>query len=225
MKIGRKQIGVGRPVFVIAEAGVNHNNKLSLAYKMIDIASKSGADAIKFQTFLADNIQLKNSTKPNYQKSIKGNYYKIIKNNIKSIHGMSKINWMRYGHHLFEGIAIIWGIDIKYVRCLTINQDHDIIIISYNNNLNVTLEFINEISLPIYFKCFSTENNQEYVVPFIDYYSSFRKMMLEFAKMVECGYKPIKFDEIINISKVILAGDISKKMDGIKICPKSLKPI
>lgn len=79
MKIGRKQIGVGRPVFVIAEAGVNHNNKLSLAYKMIDIASKSGADAIKFQTFLADNIQLKNSTKPNYQKSIKGNYYKIIK--------------------------------------------------------------------------------------------------------------------------------------------------
>ena len=79
MKIGRKQIGVGKPVFVIAEAGVNHNNKLSLAYKMIDVASKSGADAIKFQTFLADNIQLKNSTKPNYQKSIKGNYYKIIK--------------------------------------------------------------------------------------------------------------------------------------------------
>ena len=79
MKIGRKHIGIGKPVFVIAEAGVNHNNKLSLAYKMIDIASKSGADAIKFQTFVADNIQLKNSTKPNYQKSINGNYYKIIK--------------------------------------------------------------------------------------------------------------------------------------------------
>ena len=79
MKIGQKRIGVGKPVFIIAEAGVNHNNKLSLAYKMIDIATRAGADAIKFQTFLADNIQLKNSTKPNYQKSIKGNYYKIIK--------------------------------------------------------------------------------------------------------------------------------------------------
>ena len=90
MKIGRKQIGIGKPVFVIAEAGVNHNNKLSLAYKMIDIASKSGADAIKFQTFLADNIQLKNSNKPNQQKTIKGNYYKIIKNVKNSSNKYSK---------------------------------------------------------------------------------------------------------------------------------------
>ncbi len=81
MKIGQKQIGMDKPVFIIAEAGVNHNNKLSLAYKMVDIAIKSGADAIKFQTFLADNIQLKNSIKPGYQKSIKGrDYYNIIKN-------------------------------------------------------------------------------------------------------------------------------------------------
>ena len=68
-------------MLIIAEAGVNYNNKLSLAYKMIDIAIKSGADAIKFQTFLVDNIQLKNSIKPGYQKSIKGrDYYNIIKN-------------------------------------------------------------------------------------------------------------------------------------------------
>jgi len=47
---------------------------------MIDIAKKAGADAIKFQTFKADKIQLKNSTKPNYQKKIKHlNYYEIIK--------------------------------------------------------------------------------------------------------------------------------------------------
>ena len=66
--------------YIIAEAGVNHNNDLSLAFKMIDLAKKSGADAIKFQTFKADKIQLKNSKKPNYQKKIKHlNYYEIIK--------------------------------------------------------------------------------------------------------------------------------------------------
>ena len=71
MKIENKQIGKNNPIFIIAEAGVNHNNKLSLGYKMIDIAAKYGADAIKFQTFVTENINLKNSIKPNYQKSIK----------------------------------------------------------------------------------------------------------------------------------------------------------
>ena len=37
--------------FIIAEIGSNHNNKLSYAYKMIDLAKKCGADAVKFQTF------------------------------------------------------------------------------------------------------------------------------------------------------------------------------
>lgn len=74
------QLTFKNKTFVIAEAGVNHNNNLSIAYKMVDVAKKSGADAIKFQTFIADKIQLKNSVKPNYQKKIKDqNYYEIIK--------------------------------------------------------------------------------------------------------------------------------------------------
>ena len=75
-----REISNSKPVFIIAEAGVNYNNKLSLAFKMVDIAKKSGADAIKFQTFKAEKIQLKNSIKPNYQKKIKDkNYFEIIK--------------------------------------------------------------------------------------------------------------------------------------------------
>jgi N,N'-diacetyllegionaminate synthase len=38
--------------FIIAEAGVNHNGQIGLAKKMIDVAVKAGADAIKFQTFI-----------------------------------------------------------------------------------------------------------------------------------------------------------------------------
>ena len=43
-------------VFIIAEAGVNHNGSLDLAKKLIDVACDSGADAVKFQTFKAKNI-------------------------------------------------------------------------------------------------------------------------------------------------------------------------
>ena len=38
-------------VFIIAEAGVNHNGSINLAKKLIKVAVDSGADAVKFQTF------------------------------------------------------------------------------------------------------------------------------------------------------------------------------
>lgn len=81
MNIGNNKIGCGNPTFIIAEAGVNYNNNLDLAFKMVDVASESGANAIKFQTWSTDEMQLKNSIKPDYQKTIKNKtYYDIIKN-------------------------------------------------------------------------------------------------------------------------------------------------
>ena len=55
-------------VFIIAEAGVNHNGSVELAKKLIDVASEAGADAVKFQTFKAENLVSKNAQKANYQK-------------------------------------------------------------------------------------------------------------------------------------------------------------
>ena len=55
-------------VFIIAEAGVNHNGSTELAKKLIDVAVHSGADAIKFQTFKAENLVSKKAQKAEYQK-------------------------------------------------------------------------------------------------------------------------------------------------------------
>ena len=55
-------------VFIIAEAGVNHNGSMKLAKKLIDVAVESGADAVKFQTFKAENLVSKNTEKAEYQK-------------------------------------------------------------------------------------------------------------------------------------------------------------
>ncbi len=54
--------------FIIAEIGVNHNGSIKTAKKLIDIAKKCGADAVKFQTFLVDEIVTKYVKKANYQK-------------------------------------------------------------------------------------------------------------------------------------------------------------
>ena len=55
-------------VFIIAEAGVNHNGSVDLAKKLVDVAVEAGADAVKFQTFKTEDIVSLNSPKAEYQR-------------------------------------------------------------------------------------------------------------------------------------------------------------
>ena len=68
-------------VFVIAEAGVNHNGDADRALDMIDVAAESGADAIKFQTFSADKLVSHTAQKAEYQKreTGEGGQYAMLK--------------------------------------------------------------------------------------------------------------------------------------------------
>jgi N,N'-diacetyllegionaminate synthase len=59
-------------VFIIAEAGVNHNGSLELAKKLVAMAFEAGCDAVKFQTFKAENVVSKNAQKAEYQKNTTG---------------------------------------------------------------------------------------------------------------------------------------------------------
>lgn len=54
-------------VFVIAEAGVNHNGQIDLAFKMVDVAVKAGANAVKFQSFKAEKSVSRYASLANYQ--------------------------------------------------------------------------------------------------------------------------------------------------------------
>ena len=65
-------INISKRVFIIAEAGVNHNGRLDLAYQLIDVAKDSGADAVKFQTFKTENVVSKLADKAEYQKKTTG---------------------------------------------------------------------------------------------------------------------------------------------------------
>ena len=59
-------------VFIIAEAGVNHNGSFGLACKLVDAAKAAGADCIKFQTFKSENLVSHTALKAEYQKESTG---------------------------------------------------------------------------------------------------------------------------------------------------------
>jgi N-acetylneuraminate synthase/N,N'-diacetyllegionaminate synthase len=67
IQIGTRRIGSKEPVFIIAEAGVNHNGDLDLARQLVDVAAESGADAVKFQTFRAEELVTPTAAKAKYQ--------------------------------------------------------------------------------------------------------------------------------------------------------------
>lgn len=78
VRIGPKKVGDGQPCFIIAEAGSNHNGSFRKAKALIDVAAAAGADAVKFQTFRAEKLYLKNAGQSRYLK-IKKSIYDIIK--------------------------------------------------------------------------------------------------------------------------------------------------
>ena len=61
IQIGKQMVSAERPPFIIAEAGVNHNEQPELALDLIRAAADAGADAIKFQNYSAERLSTRNA--------------------------------------------------------------------------------------------------------------------------------------------------------------------
>jgi len=64
---------LSKEVFIIAEAGVNHNGNLATAMTMVEAAAAAGADAVKFQAFSAEDLATQEAPKASYQEAATGN--------------------------------------------------------------------------------------------------------------------------------------------------------
>ena len=80
------------PVFIIAEAGVNHNGDINLAKRLVDAAVVAGADAVKFQTWKTELIVTKKATKADYQR--------VNNREVESQYDMLKKHELSYAHFI-----------------------------------------------------------------------------------------------------------------------------
>lgn len=113
-------------VYVIAEAGVNHNGSIDLAKKLIDVAVDSGADAVKFQTFKADKLVSRTAQKADYQKkatSAGESQYEMIK----------KLELDEVAHR-----TLISYCNVKQITFLSTAFDHD------------SIDLLNSFGMPIF---------------------------------------------------------------------------
>lgn len=102
-----------KQVYIIAEAGVNHNGSMELAKQLVDVAVAAGADAVKFQTFKAANLVSQKAEKAEYQKkttSADESQFDMIK----------KLELNEAAHH-----ELIAYCQLKGIEFLSTPFDHD----------------------------------------------------------------------------------------------------
>ncbi|MFY9141798.1 N-acetylneuraminate synthase [Sulfuricurvum sp.] len=146
-------------IFIIAEAGVNHNGSLELAKALIDVAADAGADAVKFQTFKADKLVSKTAQKAQYQKQTTDaaeTQYEMIK----------KLELNAEAHH-----ELMAHCKTKNILFLSTPFDHE------------SIELLHELKMEI-FKIPSGEITN---LPYLRHIGSLRKEVILSSGMADLG--------------------------------------
>ena len=105
--INNRKIGLKYPTYIIAELSCNHNQDINLAYKLIDAAKESGADAVKLQTYTADTITI-DCDKPIFKDCLKGTLWEG--NSLYQLYSKAYTPWE--WHKELKEYANSFGLDL-----------------------------------------------------------------------------------------------------------------
>ena len=223
-----------KKTIIIAEAGVNHNGNINLAKKLIKMASKAGADFIKFQSFKTDYIITKDAPKANYQKKInnKESQYSMLKKLELSINdheilinecNKNNIKFMSSPFDI-ESIKLLKKLNLKTVKVPSSeinNYPYLKQICKYNWKiiLSTGMSDLNEIKKTINFMSkngLSKKNltllhcNSEYPTPFKDI-NLLAMKTLENETNVRIGYSDHSVGIEVPIAAVALGANVIEK--------------
>lgn len=196
IKIENKRIDKNSPIYIIAEAGVNHNGSIKKARKLIDVAVKAKADAVKFQTFKAENIIIPKGPKAKYHIETTGTDKKL------SWFDLLKSQEISEKMH----VELIKYCKKKKITFLSTPYDKDSAILL--NKLKVSA-----------FKIASSDNDN---YPFIAFLKKFKKPIILSTAMsnfkeVKIAYKILKSSKFKNFSIMQCTGNYPTKIENINL--------
>ena len=132
---------------IIAEIGVNHNGSINLAKKLILAAKRAGADSVKFQTYITEDLVIKNSPLAEYQKKNLNNQisqYDLLKKYELKFSDMIKIlNFCKKNNIEFissafdnKSLKFLLSLNINYIKIPSGENDNDLLLslLSKTNN-------------------------------------------------------------------------------------------
>lgn len=142
-------------------------------------------------------------------------------NKVRTVHGISPCIWVRYAPHLLDPVFKLFGRDIESVQN-TGRDRADTVSINYKSGLQVVLQVIEGISLPLGFTCYSTGNISPRQILYTDadlssYFHSIVNMMSAFTDMLRSGQRTVSFEETVVLNKVVIAGIESRENNNKKI--------
>jgi N,N'-diacetyllegionaminate synthase len=195
-KIGKKKISEKSPIYIIAEAGVNHNGSLSKAKKLIDIAVKAKADAVKFQTFKAENIIVPKGPKAKYHIETTGSN--------KSLSWFNLLKSQEISLNMHK--ELIKYCNKKKITFLSTAYDQDSAIL------------LNKLKIPA-FKIASTDNDN---YPFISFMKKFNKPIILSTAMstfeeVKFAYRLLKKNNFEKFSIMQCTGSYPTKIENTNL--------
>lgn len=158
-------------VFIIAEAGVNHNGSIELAKKLIDVAVEAGVDAVKFQTFKAEKLVSKSAQKAEYQKE------NMSDSDDSQFNMLKKLELDIETHH-----ELIKYCNSKNIMFLSTPFDHD------------SIELLSDLGLEI----FKVPSGEITNLPYLRHIGSVNKKVILSTGMADMGEIEDALDVVMN---------------------------
>ena len=186
-------------------------------------------DMKKIVAATGDDYLIMAGSSSRYTRNIEKAKKEIDTSVVRTIHGISAVTWIRYASHLLDGICYVFGSDAETVQ--NVGKDgFDIVHIGFKNGLNMVLQVITGLSHPIEFTCYSDVGQEHYKVVFSDvdenfssYFVGFYRMLETFTEMVKTGKQVLPLSETANVSRIVIAGEMSRNEGGRKVYLEELK--
>ena len=178
-------------------------------------------DLKKFIAVTGEDYPLLTASSYQFAPNVRAAAASMPLNELRTVHGISPVIWVRYAPHLLGALFAVCGNDVISVQNCGRDKE-DTVCLTFSNGVQAILQVFEGMALPLGLKFFFNSPHAPVEVPYTDcglksYFLSIVEMMRAFTEMVKIGKKAVSFADTLKTNAIVLAGIRSGKENGRKI--------